>query len=893
MGWWLASRSRITTWLFPHRLEQRIDEEIRFHLEALESDLRAHGATSRAARRQARRAFGDPRRIKNRCADVRRLPLRPHHRKGIGDMFLQDFRYALRSLVKRPGFTLVAVLTLALGIGANTAIFSLVNGVLLRALPYGDADRLVVPATTLLDRGGVPITVAYPEYLEWREQKEIFEDLAAVEVTSFDLTGDGEPERIRGDLVSEEFFRLWKTQPVMGRTFTPDDYQAGNDQVAVLGRGLWQRRFGSDPVVLGKEMRLNDLPYTIIGVVDENEVWPRGSALWTPMFYGDPLPDWARRWDNSWLRTVARLQPGVEIEQARAVLVGIAERVAKEMPAQRADYGADVIRLQDWVVGDTTRTALLVLMGAVGFVLLIACVNVANLLIARAAEREHEIAVRRALGAGRADLMRQLFAESFLLAALGATGGVLMARWGVNFLVTTIPDDIMPLDRVGLDGTVLLFATAAAMLSALAFGIIPTIVASRGELTQSLKEVGRSSTAGRTSRKARSMLVVAEVTLSLVLLVGAGLMVRSLTAVIQRDPGVRVDNMLMLSLRLPRERYPEKEIVDRFFLDVTDRIGQMEGVESATSLLSLPLGVSTFNLFRSHLEEGRPEPPAGPEFSAQWNAVMPGFYRTMGIPILQGRAFTDRDNMESEPVMMISRSFAEEMFPDRDPIGVRVRSWRDENVLRTIVGVIGDVRQQGMSADFNNIVYVPRLQQNGLSPQAIVVHTTADPLALVSAIRGEIWNEDPDLPISNIQTMEQAASASLGEERMIANLLGFFAAIALALAAVGLYGLISYSVTQRTQEIGLRMALGADTSRVVSSIIRQALTLAVIGLAIGLVAAFALSRIMTSLLYDISATDPITYVIVSLMLVGVAVVASLVPALRATRVDPVTALRYE
>jgi predicted permease len=808
-------------------------------------------------------------------------------------MFLQDLRYAARSLAKRPSFTLVAVLTLALGIGANAAIFSVVNAVLLRALPYEDPERLVFPAATALDRGGSPMSVAYPEYLEWRQQEEVFESLAAFSGRSFDLTGEGEPERIRGNSVSQEFFGIWRARPALGRTFTPEDYEEGNDQVLVLSTGLWQRRFGSDPDIVGKEIRLSDAPYTVVGVVDETAVWPRDDDIWVPLFLGDPLPDWALRWDNSWLWAVARLQPGVEIDQARAVLVAIAERVAQEMPARRADYGADVLPLQEWIVGETVRTALLVLMGAVGFVLLIACVNVANLLIARAAEREHEMAVRRALGAGRADLLRQLLAESLFLAALGSAAGVLLARWGIGLLTAAIPDDFVRFEGVNLDGTVLLFVASTTVLCALAFGTLPAFVSSRANLNYSLNEVGRSFAGGRASNRTRSVLVVAEVMLSLVLLVGAGLMIRSLAAVVQRDPGVRVDNMLMLSLQLPRERYPERELVDRFFLDVTERIGELRGVESATAALSLPLGASTYNLFRSHLEEGRPEPPAGPEYSAQWNTVMPGYFRTMGIPLLRGRAFTDRDNMDSEPVMIISQSFAEEMFPDRDPIGVKVRSWRDEDLLRTVVGVVGNVRQWGMSSDYNSFVYVPRLQQVGLTPQAIVVHTSSEPLELVSAVRGVIWNEDPDLPVSNVQTVEQAAADSLGQERLIAQIMGFFAFVALALAAVGLYGLISYSVTQRTREIGLRMALGADAGRVLSATIRQALTLALSGMVIGVLVALAASRVMANLLYDISPVDPLTYVGVSLVLVIVAVVAGLIPALRATRVDPATALRHE
>lgn len=893
MAWWAALRARLVAALAPGKVEQRIDEEIRFHLEMLEDRLVDHGTPAVSAHHQARQMFGDKQTIKKRCADVLGLPTRPHRRKGIADMFFHDFRFALRNLSRRPGFTVVAVLTLALGIGANTAIFSLVNGVLLRALPYEDPEDLVVPATALLDQGGVLSVVSHRDYLVWREQTEVFEYLAAIERRVYDLTGDGEPERITGTMVSEDFFTLFRAQPLLGRLFVEDDYAAGNAEVVVLSDGFWRRRYGADPEIVGREIRLDDEPYVVLGVVEESRVWPRDSEAWLPMFYGDPMPGWMREWDNSWLTTVARLQPGVEIERARAVLTAIAERIAREMPSERSDYGAGVVYLHEWIVGDTIETALLVLLGAVGFVLLIACVNVANLLIARAAEREHEIAVRRALGASRGDLLRQLLAESVLLAALGAAGGILLARWGIGFLLASIPEDVMRLDQVELNGTVLLFVTAVTGMSALIFGIAPSAFATRGELTDSLKEAGRGFIGRRAALRARGALVVAEVTLSLMLLVGAGLMIRSLVAVMERDPGVRTEDLLTLGIRLPFARYPEKEMVDQFFLDVADRIDQIPGVVSSTSFMSTPLGAATTTLWRAHLEEGAPEPPVGAEYNAQWNTVMPGFFRTMGVPILQGRAFTERDDLDSEPVMVVSRSFAEQMFPDRDPIGKRVRSWRDENLLRTIVGVAGDVRQRGMARSISNVIYVPKMQQRFLQPRVIAVFTSVDPLSLVPAIRGEIWNLDSDLPITDIQTLEQAAAASISGERLITQLLGVFAAVALLMAAVGLYGLISYSVTQRRREIGLRMALGAATRDVLGQVFRHALFLTSIGIVLGLAAALALSHVMASLIYDISARDPITYIGVALVLAAVAVAASLVPALRATKVDPVTALRFE
>jgi putative ABC transport system permease protein len=803
-----------------------------------------------------------------------------------------DLSHALRSLTKRPTFTILAVLTLGLGIGATTAIFSVVNGVVLRPLPYEESERLLVPAIANPERGYTRGVVAYPEFLEWREQEDIFEYVTAYREVSLDLTGEGEPEKLLGLSVAEDYFQLLRAQPVVGRAFHPEDYEPGNRDVAILSKGLWQRLFGGAADLVGGTIRLSDRPYTVIGVFDEQSVWPRWPEIWTPMAFGPPIPDHLKRWDNMFLRVLARYRPGVEIEQAQTRLESIAQRVALEIPAKRAGVTALIYPLNEWIVEPRIRLALYVLLGSVGFVLLVACVNVANLFLARAAERQRETSIRLALGAGRRQMLRTWLTEALVLSLLGAAAGVILAGWGINILKALGPEDIPRLDRVELDTTVLSFALGLSLLTAFVFSVIPWLHIGRTRLSDTLKESSRSAAGGGAARRLRAPLVVSEVALSLVLLIGAGLMLRSFGEILRTDPGLRVEHLLTARVSLPRARYPEKKLADVFFRQVLDRFSRLPGVESAAATSILPLGGDGIDVWRAHLEEGRPEPPEGEEHSGPWSLVTPGYFRTMGIPLIKGRDFSEQDNREGVPVTIINLAMAEKMFPGRDPLSKRIRSWRDENVLRTIVGVVGNVARYSIDDEVRPTVYIP-YEQGNWTLQGLTIRTSSDPQTLASTIRAEVWGIDPNLPVTGIETMEERLAATMEGERFNMLLLGLFAIVALTLAAIGIYGLLSYSVTQRSHEIGIRMALGARRTDVLRGVIRQGVVLTLIGVGTGLVLALALTRVLSNLLFEVSAADPLTYFGVSGVLVVVAVAASLVPALRATEVDPIVTLRYE
>jgi putative ABC transport system permease protein len=807
-------------------------------------------------------------------------------------MFGTDLSHALRSLEKRPTFTILAVLTLALGIGATTAIFSVVNGVVLRPLPYEESERLVVPAIVSPKRGYTRGVVAYPEFLEWREQEDIFEHVTAYREVSLDLTGEGEPEKLLGLSVAEDYFQLLRVQPIMGRAFHPEDYVYGNRDVVILSKGLWQRRFGTAADLVGGSIRLSDRPYTVIGVFDEQSVWPRWPEIWTPMAFGPPIPEGLKRWDNMFLRVLARYQPGVEIEQAETRLQSIAQRVARELPAKRAGVSALIYPLDEWIVEPRIRLALYVLLGSVGFVLLVACVNVANLFLARAAERQRETSICLALGAGRRRMLRTWLTEALVLSLLGAAAGVVLAGWGIDILKALGPEDIPRLDRVELDTTVLGFALGLSLLTALAFSVIPWLHIGRARLSDTLKESSRGSAGSGAARKIRAPLVVSEVALSLVLLIGAGLMLRSFSEILQTEPGLRVDHLLTARLRLPRARYPEKKLADAFFRQVLERIKRLPGVDSAGATSILPLGGDGIDVWRAHLEEGKPEPPNGVEHRGPWSLVTPGYFRTMGIPLIKGRDFSPQDNREAVPVTIINEAMAEKMFPGRDPLGKRIRSWRDENMLREIVGVVGNVARYSIDDEVRSTIYVP-FEQGNWTLQGLTIRTSSDPQTLASTIRSEVWSLDPDLPVTRIETMEERLAATMEGERFNMLLLGLFAIVALTLAAIGIYGLLSYSVTQRSHEIGIRMALGAERTDVLRGVLRQGLVLTLMGVGTGLGLALALTRVLSNLLFEVSAADPLTYFGVSALLVIVAVAASLVPALRATEVDPIVTLRYE
>jgi putative ABC transport system permease protein len=804
---------------------------------------------------------------------------------------VQDARYGVRMLLRNPGFTAVALIALALGIGANTAIFSVVNATMLRPLPYKEPDRLVVPATVNpggSDRG----SVSYADVIDWGREEKIFASVAAFRPTNADLTGSGDPVRVQAAVVSEDYFRVMGVEPILGRTFLPEEQQPNAPLAVVLSYGLWQGRFGADPSVLDRSIIVNGRAASVVGVMPKDSQWPETVEMWSPLGFGATPPDWAMRRDNQVWRAVARLQPGVTVEQATAVIKAIASRVEQENPATRAGVSGRAVPIHEWIVGPELRRALLVLLGAVGFVLLIACVNVANLLLARAATREREIAIRTALGAARIRLIRQLLTESLLLSLAGGAVGLLLALWGVAGLKAMAPGGVPRLSEAGIDAGVLTFVVAVSLLTSLVFGLIPALHASKPDMNESLKEGARGSTGGGRGGRIRNSLVVSEVALSLVLLVGAGLMIRSFFRLQQVDPGFNVSNLLTLDLTAPRSRYAKPADVADFYQKVMARIESLPGVQAVGATSALPLGGGGFYLGRAFLPEGAPPPPDGVEHSGQWNIVTPGYFKALGVPLLKGRDFTERDAADSTPVIIINETMARSMFGDEDPIGKRIKSWRDENVLREVVGVTQDVRYFGRDDRLQSVAYVPHRQDTRTS-MAIAVNSAGDVNGLAAAVRREIAAVDKDIAVANVKSMERILDDSVAARRLNMLLLSIFAAVALILAAVGIYGVLSYSIAQRTHEIGIRMALGARAEDVLRLVVGHGLKLVLIGVATGVCGALALTQVMKSLLFEVSATDPVTFVAIPLILTVVALLSSYFPARRAMKVDPMVALRYE
>ena len=802
-----------------------------------------------------------------------------------------DVRYGARMLVRSPGFTAVAVLALALGIGANTAIFSVVKAVLLNPLPYPDSDRLVWiretnPASGILDE-----PASAPNFNDWRTQSQSFEALAAFSGAAMTLTGEGEPERLTGVATSANFFQVLGVAPALGRGFSPEEEAAGKNRVVVISHGLWQRHFGARPEAIGRTLTLNGNPHTVVGVAPPDFKNPvrgqRAPELWVPIAFNfEPTQ---RRSD--YLSVVGRLKPGTTIEQARADLGAVAARLAQEYPATNTGWGVKVVPLHERVVGDV-RPALWVLMGVVGFLLLIACANVANLLLARSAARRQEIAVRSALGARRGRLVRQFLTESLMLSVVGGGLGLLLAAWGVELLVALSPGNIPRLDEVGLDSRVLLFTSAVSVATGVLFGLLPALQASKTDLSESLKEGGgRGSTAGRGAGRLRNSLVVSEIAITVVLLAGAGLMIRSFLSIQSVDPGFRPERILTFNFGLPSAKYREDPQLTAFFEQFVARAAQLHGVERAALASALPLAggadVLAFSI------EGRPAPPPEVVQDAEFTSITPDYFDVMGIPLVRGRKFTERDREGAPEVVIVNETMARRYWPNEDPLGKRINLGNPEqSPWRTVVGVIGDVRRGGLDKEPYPQMHAP-LAQAPYNTVAFVARTSGDPLALVPAVRRELAEQDRDLPLSSVRTMEQVLADSVARRRFQMLLIASFASIGLLLAGVGIYGVISYSVAQRRHEIGVRMALGARAPDILRLVVGQGLGLALAGVGVGLLAAFALTRVLASMLYGVSTTDPVTFVGVALLLAGVALLASYIPARRATKVDPMVALRYE
>lgn len=873
------------------RQDEELDEEIHAHLEIEEQENRAKGMSPVEAHYAAVRKFGNVLRTEERAREM-------WHWSWL-ETLAQDIRFGLRMLAKNPGFTAVAVLTLALGIGGTTAVFSVVEAVVLRPLPYRDPDRLVLVKERIPLAGPEPIPVCAPDVIRFQRQNQVFESTAAFRAGQVDLSGEAAPERITADRVNSGLFSLLGVQPIMGRTFTADEDQTGQ-LLAILSYGLWQRRFGADPQVVGRTVTLDRQPYTVVGVMPRGFVFPlpgtdQGDAadVFVPMaFTHDEL---SNEGDNFRFSLLGRLKPGISLARANADVEAIAYRILQTYPPQfreRIKLGAIALPLSGQVVGKV-RTLLFLLLGAVGFVLLIACANVANLLLTRAADRQKEIAVRLAMGAGRLRIVRQLAAESILLALLGAGLGLLLAFGITRALVELMPADIPRVHAIGLDLPVLAFTLTLAILTGLVFGVVPALAATRTDLNSTLKEGGRSALQGPQHHGLRAALVVGQVALSLVLLVGAGLLVRSFERVLATQPGFQPEHVLTASLSLPAAQYKQEQQVRDFYRDLVERLEQLPGARAAGASTDLPLEAGWNHVFTP---EGS-QPPPGAGLNLCYHSVILGNYlQTMGVPLVRGRYFTGQDKPGSTPTLIVSESLAKRYWPGQDPIGKRLK-WgppESNDAWLTIVGVVGDVKQGALDAATMPHTY-ESYEQHGVPGTSlnVAVRAAGDPASLASALRAAVWGLDRQLAVAQVRTMDQVISGSIAPRRFTLVLLAAFAALAVTLAAVGVYGLIAYSVAQRTHEIGIRMALGAQRGDVMSQVLGQGALLMGGGVGIGIVGALILTPSLASFLYGVRPTDPMTLAGVVTVLVVVALVASYIPARRATKVDPMVALRYE
>ncbi|HKQ77457.1 MAG TPA: ABC transporter permease [Blastocatellia bacterium] len=807
----------------------------------------------------------------------------------------QDLRYGLRTLLKNPGFTLVAVVTLALGVGVNTAIFSVVNGVLLRPLPFNQPERIVTLWENNLKDGIERDDVSPANFLDWSERSRSFEEMAFANPWSLDFIGETEPETWRATRVSQGFFRILGAQAIVGRTFLPEEYETGRNQVVVLSYGLWRRRFGAEPGVVGRKLTLDGQPMTVVGVMPPEfklRLFDREEELWWPQ---TPDESMRRQRRATYLKVIARLKPGVSVEQARAEMSSIAANLASEYPQTNAGVGATTVTLTEQETGHV-RTALLALLAAVAAVLLIACANVANLLLARGNEREREFAIRAAIGAGGARLARQTLTESLLLASLGCGGGLLLAAWGIDLIVAMSPGDIPRLEQVRLDRVTLLFVAGLSFLTALIFGFAPALQFSRPKLSDCLKEASHTATGGSTRRRLRSALVISEIALALALLVGAGLLVRSFFTLLKTDPGFAADKLVALQTFV-WDRYGKPEERAAYVQQVTEKMRSAPGVQTVGVTTALPFFESSMDSSYPFTVEGRPAPPVGQEPTAFATIANNDYFAALGAPLLRGRMFSEFDKMGAAPVILINETMGRRHFRDENPIGRKLTvrgSLRGQPTPLTfeIVGVVGDVRHDGLDREPRAEYFRPYAQiPNGSI--IFVVRTDVEPTNLLQALKARIWEVNATQPIYAVSVMADSIDASLKSRRFSLWLFIAFAALALALAIVGIYGVMSYSTSQRTHEIGVRMALGAASHDIIKLVMKQGMRLTMAGVAIGLLVSILFTRLMRGLLYGVSATDPLTLVVVSLLLTGVALLSCYAPARRATKVDPMVALRRD
>lgn len=859
------------------KLESELAGEIASHIEETVDQLIEAGMSREEAVFAAKRRFGNPTLLLERGQEVWSFP--------VLENLIRDFRIGLRSLAKAPLFTTMAVAILALGIGANCAVFSLIYAVLLRPLSFPDAQRIVVlwerPAHESRHNPVSPIN-----FLDWRNRTRSFDSMAAVFSIPMNLSGMGEPRAVDGLEVSADFFRVLGVRPLLGRAFKANEDIPNGPHLVVLSYALWRGQFGADPAILGRTIRLLDRPSTVIGVMPEGFDLPFEHAdLWIPAQIAPGM----EKDEGRYLEVIARLNSGISLNQAQQDLSRVARQISRERPFTNLDWGAMVLPLYDQVVGNV-RTALLALFAAVALVLLIAAANVANLLLMRGTQRQHEIAVRTALGASRARVISQLIVESFLLSVAGSVAGVALAYAGIRAATLSLPSLNLPrVNHLEIDTHVLIFSLLLCLATTLAFGLMPAFVSSRTDPNDALKQGGQRST-GQRSGRTRALLVIFEVALSLVLLAGAGLFLRSFARLVSVDRGFRIDHILTMRMFLSPGRYLDDSRRAQYVETILDRVRELPGVEGASSAHFLPMtgDVSGSCFTRSD----RPKPPAGLAPVANFLIVSPGYFSVMGIPLLSGRDFNPHDIFQSSHVILINQAFARQFFPNEDPVGKKLDLCWGEFNWGVIVGVTANARQTELAETPKPTIFLDHAQAP-MYFASLVVRTSLPPSAVVSPIERAIHTVDPNQAVYKVESMEQVVSESVARPRVESSLLAIFAGIALVLAAVGLYGVLAYSVSQRTQEIGVRVALGAEPSQLIRDVVRDALKLVLPGIVLGLVVAFTMTRFLRSLLYEIKPGDPWTFTAVTVGLILVALIAAYVPARRASSIDPLTALRYE
>jgi predicted permease len=884
-GWIRRLVSRTRRWLSSCQVDQDFDQELEAHLDLLAEESVRRGMSPEEAKRAARIRLGGHTQLKETNRELHGLPAI--------ETFLQDMRYAFRMLRKNPGFTAVAVLTLALGIGANTAIFSVVYAVLLKPLPYTNPDQLFTAFQANAQQGIAETGCSYLNFEEWRAQNHVFSEMAGNVAHQLTLTGRVEPTVVNTSVVTPEFFALLDVKPVVGRIFFPQDGKHGAPPVVLVGEDLWRGRFGADPKIIGTSINLDQRPFTVIGIISSafrTPFFTTKQEVWIPLVQDPVFSTFMPQRGAHLLPVIGRLKPGVSVAQAQAEMDAISGRLAGEFPAENNGWTVRLVPLQKEIVGDV-RTALLVLLGAVGLVLLIACANIANLLLTRATSRSKEIAVRTALGAGRARIIRQLLSETAVLGLLGGAVGIALAYGGVKALSSLLPSSLPQMNPIRVDYFVLGFALLLSAIAGVAFGLVPAMFAAHADIQNALREGARSGES-RNRRRARSFLAVAEISLAMILLVTAGLLLRSFSKLMSVSPGFDAQHIVKADISLPQFQYSTPQQWAAFSEELLGRIQSDPGLQD--SAVVVPRPITDRNVELPFDIVGNPPSSAGASRTANFVSVSPGYFRVMGIPLLAGRFFNQHDISSTPRVSIISEAMARLYFPNQDPLGKQLTFGFPPNgeAMREIVGIVGNVRDVALGQNPGAMMYVPFAQAPFWGAN-LVVKSTLETSSVAAAIRQEVQKMDKDIPVTAVAKMPDLIDASVAEPRFRTFLLGLFAGMALVLAATGIFGVISYSVSRRTNEIGIRVALGASRNTILSMILRETLILTLAGLAVGLPCALAASRLVGHMLFNVSANDPVTLAAVAVSLAAVAALAGYIPARRAMRVDPMVALRYE